>query len=269
MPTPLRKTSSETGGVHASVPAIAVANCTVALGGTTVLNDVSFHVGQGEIAALIGPNGSGKTTLLKTILGLIPPQSGEIRVFGKHLHAVRNLIGYVPQRFDFDRVFPITVGEFMDLARHPHCPKSRIVEKLKEVGLPKRTIDANLGALSGGQMQRVLIAQAILNNPSMLLLDEPSSGIDIAGEATFYEIIEHLNKRHDTTILLVSHDIAMVAGMVDSVICVNKKLLCYGPPSSALTARQISELFGPGRLYDHPTHGDRHHNDGHRHDHGH
>src|SRR5262249_25095380 len=155
------------------------------------------------IAAIIGPNGSGKTTLLRAVLGLRPPDSGEIRLFGKHLHAVRGLIGYVPQRFDFDRDFPLSVGEFMELARHEHCPKSRIPEKLREVGMPKESLHLRIGSLSGGQLQRVLIAQAILNNPAMLFLDEPSSGIDISGEATFYELIEHLNEEHDTTIVLV------------------------------------------------------------------
>ena len=252
------------------VPAVSVVGCTVSFGGNVVLQGVDFEVAQGEIAAIIGPNGSGKTTLLKSILGLLPHESGEIRIFGKHLHAMRDLIGYVPQRFDFDRDFPLTVGEFMELARHPHSPHARIAEKIREVGLPRTAISAKIGSLSGGQLQRVLIAQAILNNPRILFLDEPSSGIDIAGEATFYEIIEHLNKEHEVTVILVSHDIAMVAGMVDNVICVNRKLLCYGPPQDALTARKISELFGPARLFDHPAHEDHHsHPPGEKHDHGH
>jgi zinc transport system ATP-binding protein len=176
----------------------------------------------------------------------------------------------VPQRFDFDRNFPITVAEFMDLARHPHGPKSRIPEKMREVGLPAKVLGEPLGNLSGGQLQRALIAQAILNNPQILFLDEPSSGIDIAGEATFYELIEHLNVEHKTTILLVSHDVAMVSGIVDNVICVNKKLLCYGPPQAALTAKKITELFGPeSHLYDHPHHDDRHGHANGTHDHGH
>jgi ABC-type Mn2+/Zn2+ transport system ATPase subunit len=267
MPRPSRKTSDKE---QVTVPAVAVTGCTVAYGRNVVLEDVSFSVGQGEIAAVIGPNGSGKTTLIKAVLGLVPAAAGEIRVFGKHFHAVRNLIGYVPQRFDFDRNFPITVAEFMDLARHPHCPKSRIQEKMREVGLPAKVLDEQLGNLSGGQLQRALIAQAILNNPQILFLDEPSSGIDIAGEATFYELIEHLNVEHKTTILLVSHDVAMVSGIVDNVICVNKKLLCYGPPQAALTAKKISELFGPeSHLYDHPHHDDRHGHGNGTHDHGH
>lgn len=257
MPTPSKKTSE-------NIPAVSVQGCTVAYGANVVLENISFTVKQRHIAAIIGPNGSGKTTLMRAILGLMPLERGEIRVFGKHLHAVRSLIGYVPQRFDFDRLFPITVREFMDLARHPHCPAARIPEKIGEVGLEPGALDLRLGSMSGGQLQRVLIAQAILNNPQILFLDEPSAGIDIAGERTFYEIIEHLNKEHGTTVMLVSHDIAMVSGLVDNVICVNKKLLCYGPPHEALTAMKITELFGPRELYDHPGHEGRHGN-GHGH----
>ncbi len=264
------KKPEETPAERREMPALAVEDCSVALGGVTVLDGVSFSVGQGEVAAIIGPNGSGKTTLMRAILGLAPTTGGTIRIFGKHLHAVRDLIGYVPQRFDFDHDFPITVREFLDLARHPHCPVSRIAEKIKEVGLPSRVLDQQLGSLSGGQLQRTLIAQAILNNPSILFLDEPTTGIDVSGEATLYEIIEHLNVEHGTTILLVSHDIALVSDMVDNVICVNRKLLCYGPPHTALTLRKMEEVFGPREgIYEHGHPEGHTHPPGERHDHGH
>lgn len=269
MPKALKKTE-EAEEAKSGIPAVAVEGCSVSLGGVTVLDDVSFAVAQGEVAALIGPNGSGKTTLMRAILGLTPAAAGTIRIFGKHLHAVRDLIGYVPQRFDFDHDFPITVREFLDLARHPHCPVSRIAEKIKEVGLPTRVLDQQLGSLSGGQMQRTLIAQAILNNPAILFLDEPTTGIDVSGEATLYEIIEHLNVEHGTTILLVSHDIALVSDMVDNVICVNRKLLCYGPPHTALTLRKMEEVFGPREgIYEHGHPSGHSHPPGERHDYGH
>ncbi|MEY4744213.1 MAG: hypothetical protein RL272_158 [Candidatus Parcubacteria bacterium] len=269
----MAKTTKKTESDRSSrpeMPALAVEGCSVALGGTPVLEGVSFTVAQGEVAAVIGPNGSGKTTLMRAILGLSPMTGGSIRIFGKHLHAVRNLIGYVPQRFDFDHDFPITVREFLDLARHPHCPASRIAEKIKEVGLPAKILEQQLGSLSGGQMQRVLIAQAILNNPSILFLDEPATGIDVSGEATLYEIIEHLNVEHGTTILLVSHDIALVSDLVDNVICVNRKLLCYGPPHTALTLRKLEEVFGPREgFYEHGHPEGHSHPPGESHDHGH
>jgi len=246
MPGPSQKTSK---------PAISVKNCTVAYRDNVVIDDVTVDVHTGSVTALIGPNGSGKTTLLKAILGLIPVDSGTITVFGKPVDDVRKLIGYVPQRLEFDLRFPITVAEFLELARHKHNPKSHIAKKIKEVGLPPEIAKAHLGSLSGGQLQRVLIAQAILNDPMLLVLDEPSSGIDIVGERAFYDIIKHLNKEHDATILLVSHELAVVSEIVDNVICLNRKLKCSGPPKQALTDSAVDELFGfRTKRYGHEIH---------------
>jgi len=257
MPESSKKTSNN------NVPAISVENVTVNYGPLVVVDDVSFDIEQGSIAAVIGPNGSGKTTLLRAILGLTPLRSGEITILGKHLHTMRQMIGYVPQRFEFDRDFPITVREFMDLARRLRCPRhilpARIAEKIKEVGLPKEVLDKHLGELSGGQLQRVLVAQGIINDPAILFLDEPSSGVDIAGEATIYSIIEHLNREHNTTVVMVSHDIGMISHVVDTVICINRKMLCFGPPRTALTAHRIEEVFGGhSSPYDHHQHGRGH-----------
>jgi ABC-type Mn2+/Zn2+ transport system ATPase subunit len=256
MPESSKKTSN-------NVPAISVEHVTVSYGSLAVIDDVSFEIEQGSIAAVIGPNGSGKTTLLRAILGLTPTQSGDIMIMGKHLHTMRQVIGYVPQRFDFDRNFPITVREFMDLARRLHCqrhvPPPRIAEKIKEVGLPRDVLDKHLGELSGGQLQRVLVAQGIINDPAILFLDEPSSGVDITGEATIYSIIEHLNREHNTTVVMVSHDIGMISHVVDTVICINRKMLCFGPPKTALTAHRIEEVFGGhSSPYDHHQHGRGH-----------
>lgn len=210
----------------------------------TIVEDVSFEIERGAVAALIGPNGSGKTTLLKAMLGLIERDRGQVEIFGAPINEMRDRIGYVPQRLEFDLDFPITVGEFMDLARHHHCPKSRISEMLDEVGLKKGIVDRQLGRLSGGQLQRVLIAQALLNEPWLLILDEPSTGIDIVGEEAFMNIIRHLKEEHKTTVLMVSHEMSVVSKLVDKVICLNKKMLCYGPPQSALTAETIEKVFG-------------------------
>ena len=117
-------------------------------------------------------------------------------------------------------------------------------------------LDARLGNLSGGQLQRVLVAQAILDDPELLVMDEPATGIDIVGEATFYDAINHLKEEHKTTIVLVSHDIAVVSNFVDQVICLNKKLMCAGPPGTALTNKAISDMFdGRASLYQHRGHG--------------
>lgn len=240
------------------VPAISVKNCTVSFGDNVVIDDISFEVPQGSITAVIGPNGSGKTTLLRAILGLVPLQKGKIHVLGKHLHALRGIIGYVPQRFEYEKGFPITVREFMNLDRHKHCPRSRIEEKIREMGLDPTILNDTLDSLSGGQLQRVLIAQATLNHPTLLFLDEPATGIDIVGEKCFYDLVHELNKRHNTTILLVSHDITVVSAAVDNVICVNRKLMCSGPPATALSEKTLSELFGYHvNLYMHDKH-DKH-----------
>lgn len=246
-----------------TIPAISVDHVSIAYGSHVVLDDVSFDIPQGHITAIIGPNGSGKTTLMKAILGLVPTKFGEIRVFGKHFHTMRDVVGYVPQHFDFKRDFPLTVQEFLDLARHRHSPVSRIEEKIRAVGLSPTVLEQNISTLSGGQLQRVLIAQAILNNPSILFLDEPSTGIDIVGEAAFYDIIRKLNEETDTTILIVSHDIAVVSSTVDTVVCINKKLMCAGPPALALSDKTLADLFGhKAGLFRHEPHDEHSHSHG-------
>lgn len=224
--------------------AVTVNDLHVAFDEHVVLEGVTFQIQQGSITAVIGPNGSGKSTLIKTILGLIKPKSGSIRILDQHVHDVRSSIGYVPQHFSFEKTFPITVHEFLNITRHTHASEEDLQRKIKEVGLDENICKRQLGNLSGGQLQRVLIAQAILHNPAILVLDEPATGIDVIGEAAFYNIIHDLNAKHATTVILVSHDISMVQASVDNVICVNKKLMCYGPPKSALSASNMKKLFG-------------------------
>lgn len=249
--SPHSKTTNE------DAPAIFAENLSVIYGEHAVVDDVSFSVEPGVVAAIVGPNGSGKTTLMKALLGLVPFR-GEALILGRHFHEVRGRVGYVPQRFIFDRDFPITVEEFLRLALGAKCSSSRISTVIKEVGLTPLILRKRLGNLSGGQLQRTLIAQAILNDPTILFLDEPSTGIDVAGETAVHDVIEHLNKEHHTTILMVSHDIAMISCLVDQVLCLNKKLLCSGPPKKALTEKSLGELFGSHHtLYEHHQH---HHN---------
>lgn len=242
-----------------SKAAIEVKDLSVAYDSNVVLEDISFTVKQGSMAAVIGPNGSGKTTLIKALLGLIPIKSGHITLLGQNIHEARSFIGYVPQFFAFDKGFPITVLEFMNLSRHKHATAKYIDEAIKEVGLVPAILAKRIGTLSGGQLQRVLIAQAILHKPNILVLDEPSTGIDIAGEQVFYDVIKHLNEEHGTTILLVSHDISMVMSKVDEVICVNKKLLCIGPPNKTLNKKTLQDLFGEDTsVFEHKPHSHKH-----------
>jgi ABC-type Mn2+/Zn2+ transport system ATPase subunit len=240
------------------VPAVSVRDVTVRYDDAAAIERVSFDVRIGEIAAVIGPNGSGKTTLLRAILGLVPYE-GEILVLGGHVQEERGRIGYVPQRFEFDPRYPITVGEFMELGRHPSVPAGRIKEKIKEVGLVPAILGRRLGSLSGGQLQRVLV------------VDEPATGIDVVGEATFYDAIRHLNETHDTTVLMVSHDLAVVSKVVDRVICINRKLMCSGTPTQAMSPEVLSEVFGRhAAVYGHEGHSNpaRAHQHGKKHGHG-
>ena len=224
--------------------AIEVAGASVSYGNVSVLEDVSFTVPSGSITSIIGPNGSGKTTLLKACLGLIPLTRGKIRVLGGTPTEVRRHIGYVPQRFDFDRTFPVTVSEFIEFSA-PDVSAKKIKEYLQHLG-SVHLLQKRLGELSGGELQRVLIVRAMLHDPEILYLDEPASGIDIGGEQSLYELITHLHEEHFNTIVMVSHEVDVVYGFSDNVICINKHMVCNGPPSEALTPKVLESLYGKG-----------------------
>ncbi len=207
-----------------------------------VLRNISFGVEKGALVMLIGPNGSGKTTLLKILLGLLRPTQGTVLLFGEKPSEVRYKIGYVPQKLDFDRTFPITVREFLRFSDRK-ATEAAIDSVLESIGADKFK-DKLLGALSGGQLQRVLIARALLSKPAILFLDEPVSGVDIGGEQNFYELIKKVKERYKVTIVMVSHEITVVNTMATHVICINKRMLCSGNPKSALSAKTIEALYG-------------------------
>lgn len=207
-----------------------------------VLENVTFTIARGSTAAIIGPNGSGKTTLLRLLLGLLTPQTGEVRVLGRPPALVRRAVAYVPQRFSFDRSFPITVLEFLQLS-HPRCSRQRAADYLGHLGMAG-TLLMRLGALSGGQLQRLLIERAMLGDPQVLFLDEPAAGIDVTGEKTFYQMILHLQQEHRCTIVMVSHELQVVGRYADLVLCINRRLVCQGAPRQVLSADTLKNLFG-------------------------
>jgi len=220
--------------------AVTVKNLSVILGDNTILNRVTFDVPKGSLTAVIGPNGSGKTTLFKALLGLLPFE-GTVKIFDKPARDVLDRIGYVPQHFDFDRTLPITVREFLAFAKPAQSKQDKEVcheTKVDELN------DKLIGQLSGGQLQRVLIANALMRDPKLLLLDEPAAGIDIEGEKVFYELIDHVNKKHGVTVIMISHEINMVYHFADQIICLNRDLVCSGPPREALTREVMSKLYG-------------------------
>ncbi len=229
--------------------AVMFENVTVSLGGNSILDGVSAWVPEGSCTAIVGPNGAGKTTLLLALLGEVS-YTGAIRISGagkgRHL-----CIGYVPQRLQFDRGMPLTVLEFMVMGwqrgplffgvRPRH--RERAMELLRSVKvdtLEKRKI----GALSGGEIQRVLLALALGQEPDLLVLDEPASGIDFQGEHVFCELLENLRRERGFTQLMVSHDLPTVTHHATHVICLNRKVAAQGPPREVLTAETLTAIFG-------------------------
>lgn len=224
-------------------PIIQVKNLSVKYDNTYVLKDISFNIDKGSITVILGPNGSGKTTLLKTMLGLVPINQGQILINGQSINGSKQIVGYVPQRFSFDRTFPITVEEFLNLALVDKTKQKNIDEFLDDVGMKKHK-QKLIGGLSDGQLQRILIVRALINDPQILFFDEPVSGIDVEGERTFYELISHLNQDHKITAIIVSHEIDVVFDFSNQVLCLNKKLLCQGSPEDILTQETLQRLYG-------------------------
>ncbi len=223
--------------------AIIVKDLTVKYDSFIAIENINLEVKEGCFVSIIGPNGSGKTTLLKAMLGLVKQSKGEVLIFGKSINNQKDLVGYVAQRFDFDKTFPITCEEFLRFSLRMGRSVSKIDEKLKEVDMLNEK-NKVLGKLSGGQLQRVLVARAILNDPKILFLDEPAAGIDVGGEKNFYELMDYLNQKYKITIVMVSHELDIVTKYTHRVICLNKKMICFGDPDKVLDAHMIEKLYG-------------------------
>lgn len=234
---------------------LEVKDVSVVLGGEPVLDRVSFTLHRGEITTIVGPNGSGKTTLLRALLGLVPYE-GEIA------WQSGVSVGYVPQRFSIPASTPITVTEFFLLKSERFWMPRReflrhFTHELDLVGLGQDVLTRPLGRLSSGQLQRLLVAWAMLNHPDVLLLDEPTAAVDIGFTETMYAIMRRLAEDRGTAILLISHDLHVVFRYAANVLCLNRKLLCQGPPTEVLTPQELKRLFGEAALYRHDHDDDR------------
>ncbi len=223
-------------------------NLTKIYGNAAVVDNVSFAIPKGNIAAIIGPNGAGKTTLVRMLMGIVKPTKGTIRINGKEPREERTSIGYVPQRFNYNPRVPITIREFLMLSLHVagkrNNEKIDIIERrLQDVGLTD-VLDKQLFQLSGGQLQRMLIARALLTDKKLLILDEPVAGIDINGKQSIYELLKELNIKHGITTVLISHELDVVFKYADSVLCMNHRMLCHGKPKEALTWKIFNEMYG-------------------------
>ena len=222
--------------------------------GRDLIAGVDLDVSAGEIVTLIGPNGAGKSTLVKLLLGIEKPDKGTIT------RPATTRIGYVPQRFEVDRAMPMTVTRFLTLG--VGAAREAVDITLKEVGA-ERTRDQQLASLSGGETQRVLIARALLRNPNLLVLDEPASAVDYAGEAELYELIGRLKDSRNLGVLLVSHDLHVVMARSDRVLCLNGHICCSGRPEAVAKSAEYVRLFGPEAANALAVY---HHNHDHRHD---
>jgi len=230
-------------------PAVCFKEVSFSYGNQCALEGVDFDIEVGDFVSFIGPNGGGKTTLLKLILGLLQPDSGVVQVFGQGPSTVRGRVGYMPQRPRFDPLFPVSVFEVVlmgclrsgsEWGGYGASDKDRGRKALSEVGLDEER-KRPFGSLSGGQQQRALIARALVSEPEILLLDEPTANLDVHVEGELYELLERINQR--MTIVLVSHDLGFVARSVRTVVCVNQKVRVH-PTTEQITADAVREIYG-------------------------
>jgi zinc transport system ATP-binding protein len=222
--------------------------------GKPLLANVDIDIRPREIVTLIGPNGAGKTTLVRLLLGLEQAAGGEVR------RRPSLQIGYVPQRFEVDRALPMTVARFLMLGTGVNG--KRAAEVLKEVGAG-RILDRQICDISGGELQRAVLARALLRDPELLVLDEPLRGVDFTGEAELYGLIAALRERRGVGVLLVSHDLHVVMASSDRVICLNRHVCCSGIPETVAQHPEYMRLFGPEAARAFAIY--QHHHD-HRHD---
>ena len=208
---------------------------TLTRAGRSILDGVDIALAPGEIVTLIGPNGAGKTTLVRVLLGLEPADAGTVQ----RRHGLR--IGYAPQRFDRDPAIPMTVSRFLTLGAP--ATGAMITQILEEVGA-QRVATQQLSDLSGGELQRVVLARALVRNPDLLVLDEPVRGVDYVGEAELYKLIGRIRDERGLGVLLVSHDLHVVMAQSDRVVCLNRHVCCHGVPETVAQHPEYVRLFG-------------------------
>ena len=204
--------------------------------GRAILDRVDLTIERGEIVTLIGPNGSGKTTLARILLGLMKPDRGTV------WRAPDIVIGYMPQRISLDGSLPLTVNRFLRLTARRR--DKNIAQALDEVGTAHLG-DSDIGVLSGGELQRVMLARALLREPDLLVLDEPAQGVDFTGQIALYDLIGKIRQRHGCGILTISHDLHLVMAATDRVLCLNHHICCSGEPEAVRRNPEYLALFGP------------------------
>ena len=245
-------------GPKVDTPALDVRGLWAGYNRTAALRDVTFQAPQGEIVGIIGPNGAGKSTLFKAVLGLLKPWRGEALIFGRTDHLQQSPIGYMPQIELVDWDFPVSVEDVVLMGRYSRVGLFRrpskadrkaaheALERVSMTQLGHRLI----GELSGGQRRRVLLARALANHPSLLLLDEPMAGLDATAQHQFISILRGL-RAEGTSIVLSTHDLSCVSAACDLTLCLNGRVMAYGPPEEVLVERILGETFGTHLLLVH------------------
>ncbi|WP_404454062.1 metal ABC transporter ATP-binding protein [Virgibacillus necropolis] len=240
-----------------SEPIISMKNVDYAYENKAVLSNINFEIPQGAFMGLVGPNGGGKTTLIKLILGILKPDHGEISLFNEPIGKFRawNHIGFVSQKSNsFNKGFPATVFEVVSMGLTAKVGylkfftkkhKAEILKAIDQVGMGEYAYQ-NIGNLSGGQQQRVFIARSLVNDPKLLILDEPTVGVDNENVQRFYDLLHQLNQERNITLLLVTHDTGIMTEHATDIVCLNKTLYFHGDPKeySSLTDRDLSRFYG-------------------------
>jgi zinc transport system ATP-binding protein len=240
---------SQTRPLASQQHVLDVENVTIAIHGKTIIDDISFWIPKGEFVCLCGPNGAGKSTLLKAILGLIVPTSGEIRIGNQDVASGHHKIGYVPQRKSFDRDFPARAIDLIVAALRGKWParirpeeRERAAAVLDKIG-GGRLIDKPLAGLSGGETQRVFLARALITDPSLIILDEPTAGVDARGRAELLELMTSLSRSDHLAAILVTHNLAAVAQTAERIVYIEAgRMLCWGLPQELLGQSSLTAL---------------------------
>lgn len=230
---------------------LAAEDICLTLGNNRLLEHVSFAIEAEEIVTVIGPNGAGKTTLLRVILELQRPTSGQL------YQRPGIAIGYMPQRLQLDATFPLSVKRFLSFAGRGIRP-AKLREALEQTGAPQ-VFDSAMQHLSGGELQRVLLARALLRKPDLLVLDEPVQGVDVQGQVELYQLIGRIRKEHGCAVLMVSHDLHLVMAATDRVLCLNRHICCSGTPAMVTSDPEYLKMYGHLALYRHDQ--QHHHHD--------
>lgn len=251
----LRQTRPDPSLVHV----LDVEGVSIEIRGRTIIDDISFWIPKGEFVCLCGPNGAGKSTLLKAILGLLPVAAGRIRIGGQTVDEAHHKIGYVPQRKGFDRDFPARAVDLIVAALRGKWPvriredeREKAKAVLDKIG-GRRLLDKPLAGLSGGETQRVFLARALITDPSLVILDEPTAGVDARGRAELLELMTTISRSDELAAILVTHNLAAVAQTAERIVYIEAgKLLCWGLPGELLGQSSLTALAFQAR--DHHAH---------------